>query len=279
MLIENGLVNPALLSLVRLCGLTVSDENPRSVNDLLQREWVKTKDGGFRVQIGGRNPTDAELGLLSQLGFVDEISINHGRQYSGTLILGATLKAVTRRMWFLVREKFRVGGLEPDVGFFRPINAIGSLRPLLDLEMKENVPQIIEETGAPLLSWEDERFWPDTEVNMMSCVARWLNVSGVVPFHGRTGIKSDGLVRPANTDETIREFFNDDAVSAGHYLLVSSQPACQNQLLAARRVVSSIGDDITFDVAGPDAPAMPLARWLDTVAKQLWEEVQLLPKS
>jgi hypothetical protein len=282
MLIENGSVNPAFLSLVQLCGLTVSDESPVAVNSLLQEEWVKTKEGGFRAQIGGRYPTEGELGILSQLGFVNEIPINHGGQYSGTLVLGATLKAVVRRMWFLAREKFRVGGLYPHIGFFHPICLLGSLRLLKkDLEMEQHIPGIINETGAILIGWQGQQergAWPKDEIEMMSWVAHWLSFTEVSLFDTPDVEKPGGFSRPANTDETIREFFKDDLTSPGHYLLVSSQPFCLNQLLAARRAVQPIGCDITFDVVGPAAPAMPLARWLDTVAKQFWEEVQLLKK-
>lgn len=282
MLIENGVVNPALIFFMRDCGVNVVDESPLAVNDWLQREWVRAKDGGFRAEIGGVKPDTYQLKKLSDLGFVDEIPINHDVQYGGTIVLGATLKSVARRMWFVVREKFRSTGLHPE-GFFRPIYLLGSSRPLSsDLEMKKHVLGIIEETGALLRGWQDlEEMgkWPKTEIEMMSSVAEWLSVSEVHPFLASDGMKSDGSPRPANTDETIRGFFNQDSISPGHYLLVSSQPFCLNQLLAARRVVQSIGCDITFDVVGPAAPAMPLARWLDTVAKQLWEEVQLLPKS
>jgi hypothetical protein len=282
MLIENGAVNPVLLSLIQTCGLTVTDESPSAVSDLLQREWVKTKDGAFRAQIGGRDPTEGELGILSQLGFVNEIPINNNGQYTGTLVLGATLKAVTRRMWFIVREKFRSTGLHQD-GFFHPIYSLGSSRPLNpDLEMQKHVPGIIEETGAPLMDWQgfpsDDR-WPETEIDMMDSVARWLSVPGVFCFCAPDATKPDGSIRPANTDETILGFFNQDPTWSGYYLLVSSQPFCMNQLLAARRAVQPIRRSITFDVVGPAAPPMPLARWLDTIAKQLWEEVQLLPKS
>lgn len=281
MLIKNGVVNPALSRLVVMQGLVVGSDpdplTPRALNEVLQEHWVKAKDGTFRSQLGGRFPTEPELVLLRELGAA-VIPIDFNVQYKGTLVLGATLKAVVRRMHFMKKEEDRADACIPEQVFL-----LGSTR-LLDpkQEMPEHVPAILEETKAAFSDlWQQvarDDGWPKIEIDMMAFAELCLDVSwGGVKICAPDVPSVDCAPRPANTTETIKEWLKGSLVSPGHYLVVSSQPFCEGQKMAVERAVKETGKEgYTFDVCGPEAPPLPLSRWLDNLAKQLWEEVQLL---
>jgi len=281
MLINNGVVNPALVRLVRMQGVTVlPSPHPTWLNDLLQQQWVKAKEGVLRAQLGGRLPNEEEMELLGKLS-ANEMSIDFDEQYSSVLVLGATLKAVIRRMNFMWLEKTNAGY---DV-FPYYVCLLGSSRKLdPKLEMPEHVPAILEEVGAGFNSqWSDDAEaldWPVNELQMMNRVQHWLGLQpeARVCVIAPDVAKSDGPGnRPANTAETVKEWLK--FAAAGRYLIVSSQPFCEGQKMAVERAVREAGKEgYTFDVCGPAAPSLPLSRWLDNLAKQLWEEVQLLPK-
>jgi hypothetical protein len=217
--------------------------------------------------------------ILIDLGFPPHIGV-----YSGILVLGATLKAVTRRFEFLRREEKRLGVKWTGLGMY----LLGSERPLdPKLEMPEHVPAILQETGASFFPlWREEaeqNKWPRTETEMMERVIQWLG-TGISwrrrPVSAPNVKNPNGSSRPANTAETIQRWLLENpSCMPGKYLLVSSQPFCEGQKMAVERAVRKTGvEGYTFDVCGPAAPPLPLSRWLDNLAKQLWEEVQLLPK-
>lgn len=268
---KDGVVNPALVKLVRLQGLDASEGiTPKALNTILQQEWVKAKDGTFRAQLGGRFPTDRELELLKQLG-ADAIKVPWMCKYKGFLILGATMKAIARRMKFISDEcPFR--DLVP------PMYFLGSGRPVDNkLEGVEAVPGVIQETGFDLWPCYDAEFccWPKTETDIFRFLKGWAS------YHSGWWVSRDVHIvnTPGNpnTGETIKEWLKSAPV--GDYLVVSSQPFCEGQKMAVERAVREAGAwGYTFDVCGPAAPPLPLSRWLDNLAKQLWEEVQLLPK-
>jgi len=275
-LIENGLTNAALEALVRMQGMEIdTHRDPRVLNALLQEKWVKAKEGVFRAQLGGRFPTEEEMALLRQLG-ADAIPIDFNVEYGGTLLLGATLKAVARRTTFLVSEWDRESEFPP-----LPLYLLGSGR-LLDVnqEMPEHVPTILRETGACWGNWDDDARagrWPKNEITMMERVLFWqfINDWENVSVWASDRSNPDGSTRPANTAETVKAWLTQ--AQPGHYLIVSSQPFCENQKMAVERAVKEAGvGGYSFDVCGPEAPPLPLSRWLDNLAKQLWEEVQLL---
>lgn len=204
---SDGRTTSALCLLTQSLGF-VGHLDPREMNVQLQIGWVKAKGGVFRAQLGGRFPTEEEMVLLRQLG-ADAIPIDFSVEYAGTLLLGATLKAVTRRFKFL-----------------------------RDADSVHRIPNPVYLLGG---------------------------------------------FRSANTTETV-ECWLGYHPKPGRYLIVSSQPFCESQLMAVERAVGDAmrgtgGEGtFTFDVCGPAAPTLPLSRWLDNLAKQLWEEVQLLPK-
>ncbi len=276
---KDGSVKTELLNLVRLQGLSVAERaTPQELNDLLQREWVKAKEGVFRAQLGGRFPTDEEMLLLRQLG-ADAIPINFDVEYDGTLLLGATLKAVTRRMWFMNVEECKT---DFRLQISQPLYFLGSRRPLdSKQEMPEHVPAILTEVGAYFgRQWLEDRDaddWPRHETAVMNRVQHWLGICRWVRLCALAPDvqKPDGMMRSANTAETVQVWLK--LAKPGRYLVVSSQPFCENQKMAVERAVKEAGrEGYTFDVCGPAAPPLPLSRWLDNLAKQLWEEVQLL---
>lgn len=274
---KNGAVNPLLVDLVYLQGLEVGSVTPQSLNDILQEVWVKAKGGKFRAQLGGRFPTDEEMSLLKQLG-ADAVLIDHTAEYRGTLVLGATLKAIVRRMDFMMDEEDRIRACVP-----MPVYFLGSSRNLdLTQEMAGHVPAILKETGASFVpDWQKnvaDNNWPKSEIQMMAKVRDWLGATHwtYVLVLAPSVPKEDGTYRPANTAETVKDWL-DCCKGPGRYLIVSSQPFCENQKMAVERAVKEAGEEgYIFDVCGPAAPPLPLSRWLDNLAKQLWEEVQLL---
>lgn len=280
--IKNGVVHPALVEIVALQGLVATyGMPPQTLNDLLQEEWVKAKEGTFRSQLSGRFPTATEQSFLDQLGTA-VIPVDFNTRCEGTLLLGGTLKSVARRVAFLIAQLLETGYS----GIPEPLYLLGSSR-VLDpkQEMPEHVSDILRETGATFTrNFEKDvrtpNCWPLSEIEMMERVIDWteFNPSRLCLVLAPTGRTMEGVQRPANTAETIKAWI--EIARPGHYLVVSSQPFCENQLMAVERAVKEAGaEGYTFDVCGPAAPPLPLSRWLDNLAKQLWEEVQLLPKA
>ncbi len=211
--------------------------------------------------------------------------IDFSKKYNGTLLLGATLKAVVRRVKFLIdqeldpQKRFRKGSIP------QAVYLLGSNRPLNpEQEMPEHVPAILEETGAVFSTrsdrdwkkYQQQGLWPKDEIDMMAQALCWMDVEHWRMFSiCAASVKVGEKIRPANTAETVKAWL--EVAIPRRYLVVSSQPFCENQLMAVRRAVKEAGkEDYTFDVCGPEAPALQLSRWLDNLAKQLWEECQLL---
>lgn len=277
-LIENGVVSYALIKFAQVCGLNVADDiSPIALNKVLQKEWRKATEGTQRAQLEGPFPTKEELRLLGPLG-AGATLISWGTKYEGTLLLGATLKAVARRVAFMLDQ-------EQDEDWIpSPVYLLGSSRKLNDKqEMPEHVPAILEETGAEFDDqWQKDAAtpnrWPRTELEMMERVLEWMGTAHrwkVVLVLAPDGVKQDGSPRPANTAETVKGFLT--MASPSRYLVVSSQPFCNGQLMAVERAAKEAGvDGYSFDVCGPKAPPLPLVRWQDDLAKRFWEEVQLL---
>lgn len=287
MLIQNGRVSDYLVELVRLQGIVVPEEvAPHQLNDLLQREWVKAKDGTLRAQLGGRFPMEEEAELLEELGAA-AIPINFGTTYSGILLLGGTMKAVARRMQFLADQFFGETGCSVS-----HLCYVGSDRPLdVGTECMMALPTIEVDTGFRV-NYSDTRGedirrlmsarWPEVEAKIFdflvdySVRAKWWR-----DRFTRISVcaeKPRGETRHPNTAEAVLAWATKPFVAQGRYLLVSSQPFCEGQKMAAERAVRDAGlEGFSFDVCGPAAPPLALAKWLDNLAKQVWEEVRLLP--
>ena len=291
----DGTVHPNLVKLIKLQGLEINDGSPIAVNKLLQNQWVKAKEGVFRSDLGGRFPTSEEMELLAPLG-ASEIPIHYDDprtadpfSYMGTVILGATLRAVMRRIWFVASQKFKYSGLG-ETGFYAPFFFLGSKRPLdMEQEDQESAENILKEIGAVFTEEYYGRYypeqtdhqipWPTDEMEMMIEIACFMGIPGEKCFRvcAPDGKNKNGSTRPENTAETVKKFVKQS--KPGYYLLVSSQPFCENQRMAVERAVEESGKTgYKFDVCGPSAPPLQLSRWLDNLAKQIWEEVQLLQK-
>ena len=164
-----------------------------------------------------------------------------------------------------------------------PVYYLGSRRPLdPKQEMPEHVPAMLKEVGASFhYQWKiDARttnFWPTNESQMLERVHVWQGSAywAPCPVVAPDGLDSSGKRRSADTAGTIKEWLK--IARPGHYLVVSSQPWCGEQLLAVNRAVrEACASGFTFDVCGPTAPELALSKWLDHLAKQLNEEVLLL---
>lgn len=267
LILERGIIHPALLKLLSELGIPFS-QNPSTLNKLLQDKWVQARDGKFRYELGGRLPNEVEVVLLHELAG-SEIKPNDSLKYDGVILLGGLLKSVVRRAHLL--ESINVS---------QPVFLLGSSRKLNEREFSDKVQGILSEIGTKFTHrWalDATRGWPETEIEMMMRVAGpWLGTDwDLVSVSAPNGRNPDGSSRPANTDDSVRFWLS--LAQPGHYLVVSSQPFCENQRMAVERVVRESGENgYSFDVCGPAAPRLTLAQWLDTLAKQLWEEVNLL---
>lgn len=276
MLIENGVVNQKLIELIECTiQLSLEDKSPKAINKLLQEEWLKTKaeDGGLRCNIGGRPPDEKELGLIQQLEIWNEIKPQN-QDYVAIVFLGGTMKAMARRLAFLSRNRPRNSP---------PMYILGGQRPLIqNLEGKQMVSSITEETGWKMKgSWENvvPEAWPKTETEVAEFLI--LHSDNDYPSVDSLQIqfvdskrKEDGSL--PNTYDTAVDLFQSFKKKdlENRFLVVSSQPFCQNQLLTIQRAAVATGfNKSKFDVCGPAvASNFPLAKILDTIAKQFWEE-------
>lgn len=287
MLVNNGAVNPALVQLARearIWGLDFAPA-PQEMSDLLQQFWMKAKDGKLRAELEGRFPNEREQELLNELGAVAIVPPILETKYNGTLVLGARLKAVVRRVCFMHMVEGCYDRQMP-----QPVCLLGSNRLLSEKqEMPGHVPAILQKTGAEFdPKWRDEQaFWPVTEWDMTARVYKWIypRDTSQTPFVfcAPDVVLPGGTTRPADTAATVKQWLTGQSVAEkidvnpGHYLVVSSQPFCEGQLLAVRRAVKEAGKEgYTFDVCGPATPKLELSKWLDNLAKQLYEEVQLI---
>lgn len=263
---QDGSVQPALKELL-LCisGFDCDGKPLQEVNVFMQENWMKAKDGVVRAELKGKFPSPLEAELLERVGISGELPIKDDPDRQGFIFLGASLKAVVRRMHYMHINREKIG--------ICPTIMLGSERPLfMKDEGPEAVPGILKEIGAKFdPSWLSRRNnWPKTESEMISFVM-WMttNLSNFVVVS--TPLKDGG--KSPNTVDTVNEWFRRNLTIHGKYTLISSQPFCHGQRMAVERALREKGANVSVDVCGPAAPnTLSLDVLLDNIAKLFWEE-------
>ncbi|HEY9584475.1 MAG TPA: hypothetical protein VJI33_02775 [Candidatus Paceibacterota bacterium] len=281
-LIKDGSVDSNLLKLAWLLGFrSYMDSTPAELNAVLQEEWFQ--QGKLRAEIKGRPATAEELELLKLLGCVDSIRIKPNVNYAGGLVFGGMMKAVNRRVGYLIKEA-QLGFLIPKLLWFlagtRPLNP--------EQEGPKSVPGIMAETESMLGEAWCLAKWPTNETEVTEFVITFsglgmitrpkvLHTVAYVDVKPPVNTNEPRRLRNPNTEDTIGRWLV-ESPSNGLYLLVSSQPWCWNQLQQAERVVKKAGrTGIKFDVCGPAAPpTIKLEQYLDDLSRRLKEELMVL---
>lgn len=293
-LIQHGRPDLNLLTLCRKCGVNVTDDvSPTALNDQLQEIWFKA--GYLRYQIKGEPPSDEDWELLRKLGFIDEVAPPASTYFAGFLVLGALRSRVVSRLHYLTQftEPLTV----------RTVFLLGGARPLDPV--KESREVLCTPGGLPFKEgWVLPDVMPTTEAGMMKLVVE----QSVLPerrdlvYHVvdaalqlKEPSQVEGEKQPPNTADTVCTLFKPEfrqqtggtiwryedtwvrynqlpTLPCSTYLAVSNQPFVEYQRLAVQRVVPS---SCRVVACGPAAsPTLPLATFLDNIAKQLFEELR-----
>lgn len=268
---ELGQTHPAIVKLVTGAGIHVADvRDLHWMNDILQTHWMQTGPCHYRV---AQMPMDEYvMGLLRELGCVDEVLTPTGAYniFDGALLLGGNLVDKVRpRLKFLYDETLR--GV-----YFNTLYLLGSERRLDETTETEKALQFPVDGGFVRKFWYPEHEpLPTTEIEMMRYVVR----QSVIPdtwkiVEVRTSdfpILGPGS-RHADTGDTLKQWLEQEKFGAGRFLVVSNNPHVGYQTATARRILPS---NMFLYGIGPAARAdLPLGVYLDSLAKQFWEEVQ-----
>ena len=264
---ENGDVVPALIEIANKNGANIGTAcHAGEVSERLQQTWFK--EGKLRNEITGQPPKAEDLVLLKQLGCIDEIRVPAG-EYAGAFVAGSLITGVRNRLAFLQSEYNR--GVH-----FSTIVMLGGERPL---NTEKELP-ILEKPG--LLSFKKD--WvmptvPKTETEMMKLVAD----QSILPSEWKLQFvdakmqpKAGGGTKPPNTSDTVREWLAQGKPVDGEYVLASSQPYVQYQTLTVLRALIKNPMMCVFGAGPAASSSLPLATFLDNLAKQLYEECQFL---
>jgi hypothetical protein len=266
-------VNPVLVEFMETLGLKVGNNvTLDGLNKILQDNWF-SKDAAFRFKITGDPPTDEQVDYLRSLGHVDAIHTPYLDQgWTEVLFLGAMIARVRDRLAFLCNE------IRSGTAVRGPIFMLGSNR-LLDPEKEcENVLL----TPAPNLpfkaGWSRPAATPVTEIDMMKFVVEqsdipldWKMTEWKIVYVPTPDVQIRGTdkIRPANTLDTVVEFFQRYRPDIGRTLVASNQPFVGYQETIVRRILPSAMSVVGI---GPAANIkLPLKTFLDNIAKEIYE--------
>lgn len=284
-LIQMGRPVPSLLVLCRKYGIDVrEDVSSQELNSQLQQKWFK--DGYLRYQIKGEPPNAEDYALLRELGFIDEVRpfVEFPPEYppsepcpviyEGALLLGALRAPVVRRLHYFTT-------VVDNIYFQRKWNVslFGGARPLDPI--KEHPDILCAPQELPFRAgWTSPEQMPTTEVEMMEFVwqqsqlpSEWKYELVNTPLQPKDLKNPDGEKRPPNTGDTMREWVTKCKPRPGYYLALSHQPFVECQELSLQRLAP---EGFTIYACGPQSSlTLPLANYLDNIAKQLYEELQV----
>ncbi|TSC73141.1 MAG: hypothetical protein G01um101438_164 [Parcubacteria group bacterium Gr01-1014_38] len=303
-LIQNGPLQnsrpvPKLLVLCRKYGIDVPDDvSPKDLNDRLQQKWFK--EGYLRFQIKGEPPKDDDLALLRELDCIDEVppflefppeyppSEPRPVIYEGMVLLGALRPRVVSRLQdfttFAPRVDFQRDWKAYLFGGARPLDPVKESREVLctpaELPFKEGwtAPERMPTTEAEMMefTWQQSQLPPEWKYELVN-----------TPLQPKT----DGGTRPPNTGDTAKEWFTKHKPRPGFYLVLSNQPFVEYQNLVVERALRECGAPVqsvfqhSFGGEGfvmcacglISSLTLPLATYLDNIARQVYEELQAAP--
>ncbi len=271
MLIVNGKLHPSFILLAnKYTGGVAATISPRELNSKLQAEWFQA--GKFRAEIVGRQPDPGDLALLNELGRLKGVPPPSGK-YDGALLLGSTVTSVRKRLRVLLDNLERVD--------LEQVFLLGSTRALFPDKESLAVLRDTSDLGPFAKPGWQLVIEPKTEIAMMAMVATQVIASHPLFFMPIVGADQPNG-RPANTEGTIEAFVANqhmefEPTHGGTYLVLSSQPYAEQQLLAVQKTARKLDPEMKFVSCSNDAlPNLPMATHLDTLAKELYEEVLLL---
>lgn len=250
-----------LLRLLERLGVQ-HDGTLKGIRDSTQAAWYQA--GKLRAEIKdqmevGQLRNDC-LGPLAALGFLREAEAPE-TSYSYALVLGATVVAVRKRLAFL-RDEWERGVR------FREIVLLGSERALLP--DKEGMDVLYNPQNAELPFPEDRAKTAETpprnEIEMMVAVYKQPDFPWTSRGITATAIHATGK---ANTSDTVQVWLQEEQPEPGACLAVSSQPFVSFQQVV---IGNELPEGFTVTGVGPLAnPSLPLATFLDNVAKLIYE--------
>ncbi len=288
---ENGTVNEQLIVLANRYGVPITTETHYSeANTMFQAKW-RQKHLMHAYQITGEPAKNDDLQLLEALGCVNEVLTPSIAEYvewgpmefgnikmqRGNLVMGALRPTVVKRLAFFLRH--RIGH-----NLSKSFCLMGGARKLDPV--KENEQVLCTPAELPFRKeWVKPEQMPTTEAEMMQMV--WnqsilpnLWYSGLVnaPMQPKDPENPEGEKRPPSTAETVYHWLL-QGKKPGYYLVGSNQPYVEYQRLVVERAHEELIErrEINFPCyfkgCGPAAtPTLPLATFLDTLAKQFYEE-------
>lgn len=258
-----------LLELADRNGITHSaNTTAEELSASMQAHWLRAEEHQF--QILKRPPNDRELCLLNRLGMVQAIE-PPPMSYEGTLLLGATLPRMRRRLAFVLKQWNENKGLDTGT-----IHFLVNQRKR-DLE-EESMDAICMPDGIPFKDgWSHEAAAPETE----TAIARIIWEQSVIP----KGILAEfvdtplqptetaGVARNPNTTDTVVEFMRRGPIQ-GTWLMASNQPFIQRHLLNIEATLKIFPGAYIIVEMGPEAdPELPLKTYLDEVARLLYQQL------
>ena len=289
---EDGSLNGLLVILAARYGLKSGSTfmPPVEMNQFLQENW-RQNQLLHAYQITGEPAKDESLEILKKLGCVDEIltpslseyeewgpmDFSNFKMQRANLLMGATRTAVVKRLNFFVY--CNQGRCVPNLFYL-----MGGARKLDQL--KENEQVLCTPAGLPFKKgWIQPKQIPTTEASMMQMVWNqsdlpngWHATLVDTPMIHVPGMEL-GTSRPPNTTETVSHWLLQEQ-KPGYYIVGSSQPYIEYQRLATERMheelleQGKINFPCYFKGCGSTAsPSLPLATFLDTLAKQFYEEM------
>ncbi len=248
MLNEFGHPSKELCELLKLFEIQ-HDNILQSIVDATQKSWLR-KPGLERWHIVERfsEKKDLAITLLSELGFVDEISPSKNH-YRYAFVLGGLLSRITSRINYLI--KLWEDGIRFD--------------------------EIIFLTGERYIEEIEKNVFPKAkiETDLMEGIWQATNIP-----HGMSSLPL--VIVDAKTQEGKRRPDRKDTIEAwlsanpevGSILAISNQPHCFEQTLPLKTYLPS---EFEVDVAG-DAVInpVPISLYLDAVARVLYQENERL---
>jgi hypothetical protein len=264
LLFANETINPAFLELIKMSGVQC-DVQIKFCTILKVFELCWTKQF-FQLHLGNRIPTYQEFKLLEELGCIDAMHAPQG-QYAGAVLLGTRWSRFKPRLIGILDEYHRGAR-------FKDLYLLGSRRPI-DPE-RESLEAQNDLQGLdidPFIGGTLGKL-PATEIDMMAQLAFRVRLPDDVTLRI---VETDDVLDPtrpsglrhANTEDTFREWLDHYSPRKGTYLVGTNQPFTRYQTATGQRLARK---NVRLIGTGPRAHMLTLAEFLDTLAKQAYEE-------
>ncbi|MCB9808326.1 hypothetical protein H6770_03655 [Candidatus Peribacteria bacterium] len=257
----NGQPSEPLLKLLERLGVQ-HDGTLKSIRDATQEAWYQA--GKLRAEIKdtveqGQLHNDV-VGHFSQLGMMHAVESEGSYEYA--LLLGATVAAVRKRLAFL-RTQWEKGLL------FKELVLLGSERDLIP--EKEGHDVLFNPKNAelpfPEVRAKTAEAPPRNEIEMMEMVCQQADF----PWDNRVRVTPVRTPGRANTSVTVQQWLKDAQPEPGTCLAMSSQPFVSFQTLVVEKELKKHNNRFSVDGIGYASLTLPVATYLDNVAKVIYE--------